>query len=284
MFIIDFSGFTGIDNRAMCKKLPLNGGKMKEIIINGIGCMLGQDVISPNRKTIVFVHGAGGNHRLWNAQVEYLSRKYNAIAINLPGHGLGRALGETTIEGYVQAVRDLIEGLGVRRVVLAGTSMGGAITQEFALTYPEKLIAIILFNTGARMKVMPQIFDLIKNDFKAFVTMTPAEYTFAKTTPSEIIASYIKEAMKRDPDVVYGDYQACNAFDRLDRVAEIKLPCLIFSGAEDKLTVPKFQDFLHEKIAGSRLIRLENAGHALNLEKPEEVNKAIDEFLGSLPE
>jgi pimeloyl-ACP methyl ester carboxylesterase len=162
--------------------------------------------------------------------------------------------------------------------------MGGAITQEFALTYPEKLIAIILFSTGARMKVMPQIFDLIKEDFKAFVTMTPAEYTFAKTTPSEVIASFIEEAVKCDPDVVYGDYQACNTFNLLDRVAEIKLPCLIFSGAEDKLTVPKFQDFLHEKIVGSRLIRFENAGHALNLEKPEEVNMAIDEFLGSLPE
>jgi pimeloyl-ACP methyl ester carboxylesterase len=255
---------------------------MKEIIINGIGCMLGQDVISPDRKTIIFVHGAGGSHRFWTAQVEYLSRKYNAIAINLPGHGLGRAQGETSIEGYVQAVRDLIEGLGVQKVVLAGLSMGGAITQEFALTYPGKLIAIILFSTGARMKVMPQIFDLVKKDFKTFVKMSP-EFTFAKTTPSEIIAAFMEEAMKRDPDVVYGDYQACNAFDRLDRVTEIKLPCLIFSGAEDKLTVPKFQDFLHEKIAGSRLIRLENAGHALNLEKPEEVNIAIDKFLGSLP-
>jgi pimeloyl-ACP methyl ester carboxylesterase len=257
---------------------------MKEIIINGIGCMLGQDVISPDRKTVVFVHGAGGNHRLWTVQVEHLSRKDNAIAINLPGHGLGRTQGETTIEGYVQAVRDLIEGLGVQKVVLAGTSMGGAITQEFALTYPEKLIAIILFNTGARMKVMPETFDLIKNDFKAFITMRPYEYTFAKTTPKEIVTSYIKEAIKCNQDVVYGDYQACNTFNLLDRVAEIKLPCLIFSGAEDKLTIPKFQDFLHEKIAGSRLIRLENAGHALNLEKPEEVKKAIDEFLGSLPE
>ena len=257
---------------------------MKEIIINGIGYMLGQDEISPDRKTIFFVHGAGGNHRLWNAQVEYLSQKYNAVAINLPGHGLGRAQGETTIDGYVQAVRDLIEGLGVQKVVLAGTSMGGAITQEFALTYPGKLIAIILFNTGARMKVMPEIFDLIKKDFKAFVTMRPAEYTFAKTTPNEVIASYIKEAMKCNPDVVYGDFQACNAFDRLDRIAEIKLPCLILSGAEDKRTIPKFPAFLHKKIAGSQLIRLENTGHALNLEKPEEVNRAIDEFFSSLPE
>jgi pimeloyl-ACP methyl ester carboxylesterase len=75
-----------------------------------------------------------------------------------------------------------------------------------------------------------------------------------------------------------------NAFNLIDRVAEIKLPCLIFSGADDKLAYPKFQDYLHEKIAGSRLIRFENAGHALHMEKPDEVNKAIEEFLDGLPE
>jgi pimeloyl-ACP methyl ester carboxylesterase len=203
---------------------------MKETIINGIGCMMGQDKINPDLKTIIFVHAAGSSHRGWTPQVEYLSRKYNTVAINLPGHGLGRKQGEATIDGYVKAVRVLIEGLSIQKAALAGISMGGAITQQFALSYPEKLIGIILIGSGARMKVMPEIFNLI------------------------------------------------------DRVAEIKLPCLIFSGADDKLAFPKFQDYLHEKIAGSRLIRFENAGHALNMEKPDEVNKAIEEFLDGLPE
>jgi pimeloyl-ACP methyl ester carboxylesterase len=255
---------------------------MQETVINGIGCMLGQENILPNRRTIVFVHGSGSSHRIWVPQVTNLSMKYNTVAINLPGHGLGQRKGEATIPAYVDAVRELIDGLGLKKVVLAGLSMGGAITQIFALTYPERLTAIILFSTGAKLRVMPQIFEMIRKDFAGYLKLFP-QFAFAKSTPKEIIEPVLEEARKRDPEVVYNDFQACDKFDLLARVKEIKHPCLIFSGREDQLTAPKFQDYLHEQISGSKLIRLENAGHILNLEKSKEVNKAIEEFVDSLP-
>ncbi len=258
---------------------------MKEMtvkVIDGIGCLLGQEGLLPDRRTILFVHGAGSSHQLWLPQLAYFSKKYNTVAINLPGHGLGSRKGEKTITGYVHAVRDLMDGLHLRKVVMAGLSMGGAITQEFALTYPERLVAIILFSTGARLRVMPQLFDLIRNDFEGYIQSMP-QFSFAQSTPRAIIEPVLKEARKRNPEVVYGDFQACDAFDLLGRVKEIRVPSLIFSGTEDKRTVPKFQDYLHEQISGSKLIRLENAGHILNLEKPKEVNRAVEEFMDSLP-
>ncbi len=257
---------------------------MEERVVQGIGCMVGQESIRPERLTIVFVHGAGGNHQMWIPQMEYVSARFNTIAINLPGHGLGERRGETTIEGYVEAVRDLLDGLegpGLAKVVLAGLSMGGAITQAFALTYPDRLIGIILFSTGARLKVMPELFNIIRLDFEAYLKFLP-QFAFAETTPAEVIEPVISEARKRDPELVYGDFQACDRFDVIERVKDISLPCLIFSGTEDKLTPPKYMDYLHEQIRGSRLIRLDNAGHMLNLEKVTEVNAAIQEFIESL--
>jgi pimeloyl-ACP methyl ester carboxylesterase len=262
--------------------MALKEDLMKETVIKGIGCLLGQDSILQNRRTIVFVHGTGGSHQMWIPQMEYLSLKYNTVAINLPGHGLGQRKGETTIAGYVNAVQDFIVGLDLKNVVLAGLSMGGAITQEFALTYAERLSAIILFSTGAKLKVMPEIFEIIRNNFEAYISFLP-QFAFAKSTPQEVIERTLEEARKCDPEVVYGDFQACNKFDLLARIKEIKIPCLIFSGTEDKLTVPKYQDYLHEQIPGSKLIRFENASHLLNLEKPMDVNKAIEEFVDSLP-
>jgi pimeloyl-ACP methyl ester carboxylesterase len=255
---------------------------MKEMIVNGIGCLLGQEGILPNRKTIVFIHGAGSSHQMWIPQIHPLSVKYNTVAINLPGHGLGREKSETTISGYAASVRELIEGLGVKKVVLAGLSMGGAITQEAALTFPGRLLAIILFSTGARLQVMPQLLEVIRNDFDAYIRFLP-DFAFARSTPQEIIAPVLEEARKRLPEVVYGDFQACDRFNLMERVKEIVLPCLIFSGSEDRITPPKFQDYLHGQITGSKLIQVENAGHILNLEKPREVNKAIEEFVESLP-
>lgn len=262
--------------------MALKENLMKETVIKGIGCLLGQDSILQNRRTIFFVHGSGGSHQMWIPQMEYLSLKYNTVAINLPGHGLGERKGETTIAGYVKAVQDLIVGLDLKRVVLAGLSMGGAIAQEFALIYPEKLSAIILFSTGAKLKVMPGIFEILRNNFEGYISFLP-QFAFANSTPLEIIAPALEQARKCNPEVIYGDFEACDKFDLRARVKEIKIPCLIFSGTEDKLTVPKYQDYLHEQIQGSKLIRFENAGHLLNLEKLQEVNKSIEEFIDSLP-
>jgi len=256
--------------------------KMKEKVINGIGYLLGQEGLLPSRKTLVFVHGAGGSHRMWISQMQHLTAKYNTVAINLPGHGLGQRKGEATIAAYAASVRDLMDGLGLKRVVLAGLSMGGAITQEFARNYAERLLAIILFSTGAKLKVMPQLFDMVQNNFDGYIAFLP-QFAFAKATPSEVIAPVLEEARKCPANVVYGDFQACANFDFIAQVKEINLPCLIFSGSEDKLTPPKLQDYLHEQITGSKLIRFENAGHILNLEKPKEVNRAIEEFVDSLP-
>jgi pimeloyl-ACP methyl ester carboxylesterase len=263
--------------------MALKEDLMKETVVKGIGCLLGQDSILQNRRTIVFVHGSGGSHQMWIPQMEYLSLKYNTVAINLPGHGLGQRKGETTIAGYVNAVQDFIVGLDLKNVVLAGLSMGGAITQEFALTYPERLSAIILFSTGAKLTVMPELFEMIRNKFVAYINFFLPQFAFVKSTPQEIIERIQEEARKCGPEVVYRDFQACDKFDLLARIKEIKIPCLIFSGTLDKLTVPKCQDYLHEQIPGSKLIRFENAGHLLNLEKPKDVNKAIEEFIDSLP-
>lgn len=255
---------------------------MTEKVINGIGCLLGQDGIIPNRKTICFVHGAGSSHRMWVSQMQPLMGKYNTVAINLPGHGLGERKGETTIPAYSSSVIDLMDGLGLKKVVLAGLSMGGAIAQECAWSYPDRFSAIILFSTGARLKVLPQLFDIVQNHFNAYIEFLP-QFAFAKTTPQQIIVSLLEEARKCPANVVYGDFQACVNFDFTARAKEINQPCLIFSGAEDRLTPPMLQDYLHEQIAGSKLIRIQNAGHILNIEKPMEVNRAIEEFVDSLP-
>ena len=154
--------------------------------------------------------------------------------------------------------------------------------QEFALTYPERISAIILFSTGAKLKVMPEIFEIVRNNFELYISFLP-QFAFAKSTPQEVIEPALGHARECDPEVVHGDFQACNKFDLLTRIKEIRIPCLIFSGAEDKLVSPKYQDYLHEQISGSKLIRFDDAGHLLNLEKPKEVNEAIEEFVDSLP-
>ena len=85
------------------------------------------------------------------------------------------------------------------------------------------------------------------------------------------------------PDVLYGDFAACNVFDILQEINNIKVPALIISGDEDKLTFPKYSHFLHENIKGSKLAMIKNAGHMVMIERPKEFNKEVQDFVSHLP-
>jgi pimeloyl-ACP methyl ester carboxylesterase len=81
------------------------------------------------------------------------------------------------------------------------------------------------------------------------------------------------------PSVLLGDFKACDAFDMQDQVGEIEQPTLIICGEEDQMTPVLFSQYLEEKIRGSRLELIPDAGHMVMLEKPEIVARLVADFL-----
>jgi 3-oxoadipate enol-lactonase len=81
---------------------------------------------------------------------------------------------------------------------------------------------------------------------------------------------------------VYADFRATSAFDQMVRIADIRLPTLIIAGEEDQWTPPKFQHYMAERIPGSRLVMLPNAGHYPFVEQAERFNGELETFLGEL--
>ena len=90
---------------------------------------------------------------------------------------------------------------------------------------------------------------------------------------------------ERDPltgaEVAHADFAACDAFDVRSRLSEIRAPTLIVCGAEDKMTPPKYSEYLTQNIAGAEFHLIENAGHMVMLERPEEFNRVLLDFLCS---
>ena len=84
------------------------------------------------------------------------------------------------------------------------------------------------------------------------------------------------------PEVVYGDWVACDTFNVMDRLGEIHVPTLVLVGAKDMMTPPKYAGFLAQGIKGASLVTIEGAGHSPMLDKPAEVAAAIQPFLDSL--
>ena len=166
----------------------------------------------------------------------------------------------------------------ISRPIPCGLSIGGAIAQQLLLDFANRFQAGILIGTGARLKVLPAIFETIENDYAAFAQMA---YSFATSEKTDIqkVKIFKEDIIGCSPKVTYGDFQACNKFDIMERLGEISVPVLIISAEEDKLTPPKYADFLESAISNTTRTHILDAGHIAPMEKPREVNQAIIEFL-----
>jgi pimeloyl-ACP methyl ester carboxylesterase len=156
--------------------------------------------------------------------------------------------------------------------------MGGAIVQTLALTHPEAIKGIVLVGTGVRLKVLPKILNGIKNNFEEVVPKI-IQFAYSRKTPSELIERGVNQMLQCRPEVLYGDFAACDRFDIMEEVEKIGLPTLILCGEDDELTPVKYSQFLHSRIKGSRLEVLPNAGHMVMMESSQVFNQKIREFI-----
>jgi pimeloyl-ACP methyl ester carboxylesterase len=234
-----------------------------------------------NVPPIVFVHGSGANHLAWGLQLRPLGEVTRVIALDLPGHGKSDLPGRTTVEGYRDAVLGLLDSLNIERAVIAGHSLGGAIAQTFALAYPERAAGLGLVGTGARLRVLPTILDGILHDFEQ-TTEFVVDHAYSAGLDPSLRARAVTELRACPAQVTHDDYAACNAFDVMARVAEIRVPTIAICGKQDEMTPPKYSEFLVGKIPGARLVVIDHAGHSVMIEQAEQVNRALIEFVKGL--
>lgn len=217
---------------------------------------------------IVLVHGSGHTHESFDAQVAALG----CDAVSLPGHPEGEAL--ASVGDCAAWLAKYLRWKGVDRAIVGGNSLGGAIAIEFALRYPEQTAGLILLGTGARLKVAPMIFEMIDSrwpdcvDDLAGFSLAPSADPSLRTRVRDWHLLVGRRSTRRD-------YQDCDEFDAMDRVASIRARTLILVGADDKMTPQKYSAFLRDKISGSEMAVIEGAGHMAHAEKPEAVNERI---------
>jgi pimeloyl-ACP methyl ester carboxylesterase len=232
------------------------------------------------REFLLFIHGAGGGEYTWSYQKGFFEKRFNPIIIELPGHGESEGEGEDEIGKYAEDIRVFLKTMGLRKVFLVGHSMGGAIVQTLALTQPEVIKGIVLVGTGVKLKVLPMILDGIKNNFKETI-QTITRFAYSRKVSSDLIERGISDMMRCRPEVLYGDFLACDRFDLMNDIEKIDLPTLVLCGNEDEMTPVKYSQLLHQRIKGSKLEILPNAGHMAMIESPEAFNEKVREFIAT---
>jgi pimeloyl-ACP methyl ester carboxylesterase len=226
----------------------------------------------------LFIHGSGNTGLVWHYQTRHFA---DSEAVSLPGHPEGEPC--ASIEDYAEWLHQYVLGKGYSELVLAGHSMGGAVAQIYALNYPQDVKGLILIGTGARLRVRPDFLSLMEAGIETPATWIKnlVEPFYSRVDPA-VREKLINKVAEVGAAVQLNDFRCCDEFDIMDRVHQITAPTLVICGTEDDMTPVKYSQYLANKIAGARLFIIEGGSHFVFMEKPEEVNRAIEEFLCGL--
>jgi pimeloyl-ACP methyl ester carboxylesterase len=231
------------------------------------------------------VHGSGGSHAVWKSQSR-LADGRPVVALDLSGHGesddVDAEPGYGCLSAYVDDVVAVAEATDAR--VLAGNSLGGAVTMLLALERDLDLDALVLAGTGAKLAVLDDLLVWLDGDFERAVEFLHAPDRLFHD-PDERYVELSKEGMRAaGREVTARDFRCCHSFDVRDRVNEIDVPTLAVVGEHDKLTPPRYHEFLAENMPDCEVAILADAAHLAMLERPESFNRVVSKFLEGVTE
>ncbi len=228
----------------------------------------------------VFVHGAGGNSLLWRRTLGGLSGTAKAYAVDLPGHPSGEITCRT-VPDYAEALHHFILEAELDRPAVCGHSMGGAVVLTLAITHPEDIGGLILVSTGAKLGVAPSILEGLRDQ-----PMRAIEGVITPWSFNSIDLGLGREARAAlsvsNLPVFLNDYLACQDFDVRSDLNLIASKTLVLCGDKDRMTPPKWSQYLNANIIGSELFMVKDSGHMLPLEKPDALSRLVQSFLSGL--
>jgi pimeloyl-ACP methyl ester carboxylesterase len=226
---------------------------------------------------LVFIPGAACGKATWLCQALYFA---DSEVIALPGHPEGKPC--SSVDSYVEWLRGYLQEQLHQDVVLAGHSMGGAVVQRYGLKHGDGIKALVLIGTGARLRTHPDLLEAVMGMIDGKLVWRDYLEERHRTTVPEVRQAIIEERLRIGPAVMLNDLLACDRFDLMAEVHNIKLPTLVIGGSEDDLTPVKYAHYLTSQIKGAREVIVPGASHWVLTEKPKEVNQAIESFLAEL--
>jgi pimeloyl-ACP methyl ester carboxylesterase len=242
--------------------------------------------LDPQKRTMVFVHGAGLDHSWFGLQSRYFGyHGWNVLALDLPGHGRSEGPPLASIAGMAEWIFQIFDALGISKVNLVGHSMGTLVALECAARQPERVERIALIATAYPMKVTDGFLDAAKkNDYSAFDMHTiwghaPRVPLGANPNPGMWMYGDTLARLERlAPGVLHSDLRASNDYVFS---GSVKCPALLILGRRDVMTPPRSAQPLLDKIPHAKSVTIEPSGHSLMAEAPDATLDALIEFFAS---
>ncbi len=239
-----------------------------------------------NKDAIVFLHPACSDHRAFDQQVDYFSKNYCVITIDLIGHGLSKANeSKDKIDASSEHIEKILEAEGIDKTHLVGISMGSMIAQYFALNNPDKVKSLTSlggYSINDKSKVLANLKESINFGllFRAIFSMNSYKKKTAEITCNtekgkallyKTASLYDKKSLMVMPGIP-------TIIQDRDSITP-SYPMLILTGENDSDAVKKMEEDWHSKITNSEFAILKSAGHCANFDSPSEFNLLVNDFI-----
>jgi pimeloyl-ACP methyl ester carboxylesterase len=243
---------------------------------------------------VVLIGGLGADTFLWSHQIPELAQRFQVIVFDNRGAGESDKPDEPySIPMFAADTSGLMKALGIERAHVVGASLGGLIAQELALTHPEMVDRLVLVCTtfNGPGSARPSLWSLIPILFAARRTGNPEtdiRRSFAVFTSKQWVDANLDEvdeyvawrvAHPQPPFAFKRQRQAIKGFTTADRLGGISAPTLIVHGDSDRVVPVANAGLLAERIPRSKVVILEDSGHACTFDQRARFNEVVVEFL-----
>lgn len=223
---------------------------------------------------LVLLHGASGNASTWPRD-----GWGDALALDLPGRGSTPGPALASVQALAAWLVAELARRELRRPVLVGHSLGGAVALQAALDHPEALGGVVLVSSAARLRVAPPILEAV--DAATAEAPFRLDAAFGSATPAAVVEAYAVASASTPPATAAADWRACDAFDVRARLGPLAVPALVVHGDDDPLTPARHQPAFAEALGATRVV-VPGAGHMLPWEAPAAVVEAARAWVRGL--
>ena len=244
---------------------------------------------------LVLISGLGYPLWQWHKMVPFLAEHFQVITFDNRGVGQSdKPAGPYTAQMLAADTAGFLDALGIEKAIIAGHSMGGFVAQAMALDFPQKVAKLILCSTNfggphhvtvtpEAMKVLTDVTSDALTRFKNGLAVSTAP-DWSEKNPG-MIEEWVKWRVANPIDpapyqaqmaIGFGLMPEAAAFE--NKLPRLNVPTLILFGAHDKVVPPENASLLAEKISGSKIVILPNAGHFFPIEVAEAASRTITDF------
>ena len=237
---------------------------------------------------LFFIHGWNINKTYWSNQTGFFATRYRVVSIDLPGFGeSGKNRSDWSVDAFGKDVTSLLTQLDLKKVILIGHSMSGAIALEAALTNPSRVIGIVGVDNFTNFGAVPspqdsqdiaEAYKALRTNYKQTASQYASQYLFSPSTDTAVKKRVMADFMNADSSISVDCLQQNDRYPIDKKLGELKKVLYLINSdlrGTDTLAFKKNNiDF--------RLLNIGPTGHYPMIEKPNNFNAFLSRAINDI--